>query len=521
MSRKTWTLLAVILGSSIVFLDGTVVNVALPQIGRELPRSFLGVFEGQSYVYYGYLLSLSSLIILAGALTDHLGRRKMFLFGLISFGITSVLCGIAWSLEALVAFRVLQGIAGAFLVPGSLAIINSTFKGEEQGRAFGLWAAGTSATLILGPPLGGALVSAFSWRAAFLINVPLIAIALWATVRHVQESAERKEGRFDWLGAAVVALAVGGLTFGPIRGEATDWTSPAAFISLAVGGAAAIFFPILMARRPDPLVPLDLFKSRNFSVANLSTLVIYGALYVTFQVQAIFAIGTLGYNELGYGLAGLIGPIFLTVLSSKFGKLAARHGPRMFMTVGPFIMGLGLLWFIRLPRDSEPWVAEASDPSSWVPPSDYLIDILPALLIFGFGLAVMVAPLTTAIMRSVPVVHSGLASAINNAISRVGPQLLGAVLFIVISSSFYSAMTDRVPSLDVGSTKVRQDVTPFNLPEGSYPEEVDRAARASSTDAFHLAALVTAGLCFAGAAINAVGIRNEHLVDAPEETSTS
>ena len=517
MSRKTWTLLAVVLGSSIVFLDSTVVNVALPQMGRELPRSFLGVYEGQSYVYYGYLLSLSSLLILAGALTDHHGRRRMFMFGLVSFGATSVLCGAAWSLETLVVFRVLQGVAGAFLVPGSLAIITSSFQGEEQGRAFGVWAAGTAATTILGPPIGGALVSSFSWRAAFFINVPLIAIAVWATLRHVQESKERLEqGRFDWLGAAVIALAVGGLTFGPIRGEATGWSDSTAFISLAIGGVAAVAFPFLMAKRRDPLVPLELFKSRNFSVTNISTLVIYGALYVSFQVLALFTIGTLGYNELGYGLSGLVGPLFLALLSSRFGALAGRHGPRLYMALGPFLMGLGLLWFVRMPATSEAWIADFSDPSTLLPPGDYLVDFLPGVLVFGLGLAVMVAPLTTAVMRSVPVVHSGLASAINNAVSRVGPQLIGAVLFIVITSSFYGAITERVPELNVESTSVRQDVTPFNKPEGDHPDEVGDAARSASTEAFHLASLVSALLCIIGAGVNAVDIRNEDTSAAVE-----
>src|SRR3979411_640639 len=211
MTTKRWILVAAVLGSGIVFLDSTVVNVALPRIGRDLPRSFLGVLEGQSYVYNAYLLSLSSLLILAGALSDFYGRRRLFLIGLIVFGATSVLCGLAPNMELLVLFRVLQGAAGAVLVPGSLALLTANFSGEAQGRAYGVWAAATAATTILGPFIGGILVDTISWRVAFLINVPLVVIAVWATLNHVPESRnERSTGHFDWLGAAVVAVAVGG-----------------------------------------------------------------------------------------------------------------------------------------------------------------------------------------------------------------------------------------------------------------------------------------------------------------------
>ena len=213
--RERWTLTAAVLGSSIVFVDSTVVNVALPRIGRELPTPLFGVLEGQSYIYNGYLLTLSALLILAGALSDFYGRRRMFLLGLIGFGATSVLCGLAPNMEFLVASRILQGAAGALLVPGSLAILTSTFTGEAQGRAFGVWAAASAATTILGPFVGGILVDTISWRVAFLINVPLVVLAVWATIRYVRETRnESATGRFDWLGAAVIAVAVGGLSFG-------------------------------------------------------------------------------------------------------------------------------------------------------------------------------------------------------------------------------------------------------------------------------------------------------------------
>ena len=503
-------LIAAVLGSGIVFLDSTVVNVALPQIGRELPASFMEVLEGQAYVYYAYLLTLSALLILAGALADHYGRKKMFIIGLVGFGATSALCGAAPSMELLVLFRILQGAAGAILIPGSLAVLTSTFEGEDQGRAFGLWAGGSAATTILGPALGGALVS-YSWRAAFLINIPLIVIALFAA-RHMPETRdEETEGEFDWWGSVIVAIAVGGLTFGAIRGQSTEWESPIAFVSLAAGAAATILLPLYMARRDNPLIPLGLFRSRNFSVTNISTLVIYGALYVLFQYLALFAIGTMGYSELGFGLAGIPSSLFLVFLSSRMGALAVRNGPRWYMTIGPAIMGLGLLWYLRLPIDSEPWTAEFSDPSTYLPPADYFVDLLPALIVFGIGLAIMVAPLTTALMRSVPSHNSGLASAINNSISRVGPQLFGAIVFIAISASFYSNLEAAAGPGVLDGIPVREVISPLNRPPANLGAAVATAAADASTAAFQLAALVSAILCFVGAAVNAVGIRNEQL----------
>ncbi len=520
MKRTTWTLTAVVLGSGIVFLDSTVVNVALPRIGRELESSFFGTLEAQSYIYYGYLLTLSALLILAGALSDFYGRRKLFTIGLVGFGATSVLCGLAPNMELLIAARVLQGAAGAVLVPGSLAIITATFEGEEQGRAFGVWAGASAATTILGPVLGGILVSYVSWRAAFLINLPLVAVALWATSRHVDESKdESASGAFDWLGAAVVALAVGGLTFGAIRGQAQNWTGATAFVSLAIGVVATAAFPALMKRSDHPLVPLDLFGSRNFTVTNISTLLIYGALYVTFQYFALFAIGTLGYNEVAFGLGGIPGTLFLVFFSTKFGTLAVRYGPRIFMTVGPAIMGLGLLWFARIPADSSAWSISLDDPASFVPSSGYLADILPALIGFGVGITILVAPLTSALMRSISVAHSGVASAINNAISRVGPQLAGALLFIAITAAFYASLAATVPGLDVASPAVRTTVTPLNQPGPEAPPDIGPASREASTDAFRLAMLVSAGLCFLGAAVNGLGIRNEAVHEDHEDQS--
>ena len=524
--RERWTLIAAVLGSAIVFVDSTVVNVALPRIGRELPTSLFGVLEGQSYVYNGYLLTLSALLILAGALSDFYGRRRTFLLGLIGFGITSVLCGVAPNMEFLVAARILQGAAGALLVPGSLALLTSTFTGEAQGRAFGIWASASAATTILGPFVGGILVDTLSWRVAFLINVPLVAIAVWATIQHVQETRnDAASGRFDWLGAAVVAVAVGGLSFGTIYGQQRDWRDPVAFAILGAGIVATIALPFLMTRRRDPLVPPDLFRSRNFTVTNISTFLIYGALYVSFYYLALFLQGVLGYSAAAAGLAGIPGGLLLAILSTRFGALAARLGPRIFMSVGPALMAIGVVWFARAPETTRAWLFTPGDPSSWVPPTDYLIDFLPGQIIFGLGLAMMVAPLTTALMTSVPVRNSGVASAVNNAISRVGPQLAGAVIFVAITSSFYAGMATRLPGTDTADPAFRHDWSPLNVPRldpnASHPEDVVRriqAARDESTNAFHLAMLVGAGLLLAGAVVNYAGISDRVALEAAKRT---
>jgi EmrB/QacA subfamily drug resistance transporter len=508
-ARKRWTLVAVVLGSGIVFLDTSVVNLALPRIGEDLASRLFGTLEAQSYVANGYFVTLSALLILAGALSDYYGRRRMFAIGLAGFAGTSLLCGIAPTMEFLIVCRTLQGAAGALLVPGSLAIITATFRGEEQGRAFGLWAGASAATTILGPFVGGLLVNTISWRMAFLINLPFLLIAYVATVRFVPESRDdQATGRFDWLGSVVVAVAVAGLAFGTIRGQQHGWDEPIAVLSLALGAAAAIAFPFLMTRRRDPLIPARLFRSRNFTVTNLSTFVIYGALYVTLTFLGIFMIGTLGYNEQAAGIAGVPGSLFVVLFSSRFGKLAARYGPRAFMSLGPAIMALGLAWLAQIPADSQAWVLGGGRSASILPPADYFTDLLPGLVVFGIGLCIMVAPLTTALMTSVPARNSGVASAINNAISRVGSPLVNALIFVAVAASFYASIGERVPGVDTGSREFRNAVAPLNQPPADVPPQVRDAAREASTEAFHLAMLVAAGLMVVGAAVNGLGIRN-------------
>jgi Na+/melibiose symporter-like transporter len=329
----------------------------------------------------------------------------------------------------------------------------------------------------------------------------------------------------------VIAVGVGGLAFGATRGQERAWQDTLAFAALGIGAVATAIFPLLMLRRarigaggrlefrrPEkPLVPLELFRSRNFSVVNLSTFVIYGALYVSLVFQALFFQGTLGYTPIAAGAVGIPVGLLLTMLSTPAGTLSARFGPRMFMTIGPIIMAAGFLWFARIPATSAAWLADPSDLATFIPPIDIFIDVLPASIVFGIGISCLVAPLTTALMASVPVQNAGLGSAINNAISRVGQPLVGAVLFIGITATFYPSLASRVEGIDVGSPGLREQVQPLtSVPEDTDPQ-LAQAAREASTDAFHLAMLVSAGLCLAGAAVNAVGIRNP----SPRETDSA
>ncbi|HEV3101396.1 MAG TPA: MFS transporter [Candidatus Dormibacteraeota bacterium] len=504
---QKWTLAAAVLASATVFLDSTVVNVALPRIGHDLPHSLVGVLEGQTYVYTGYLLTLSTLLILAGALTDTYGRRRMFIFGLVGFGLTSALCGLAPNLETLVVLRVLQGVAGAFLVPGSLALITANFSGPMQGRAFGIWSGASSGTTLIGPAVGGLLVDTISWRVAFLMNIPITAVALYAAWKHVPESkSDAPPAGFDWLGAIITGVAVGGLAFGTVYGQQREWKDPVAYAMLAVGAIATAGLPFYMARARNPLIPLRLFKSRAFTTINISTLLIYGALYALGYNSALFVQGTLGYTAAAAGLSSIPSGILLTLLSPRFGTLAGRYGPRPFLIVGPLVMAAATLLYARVPATSTAWQLRADSPSSLLPPTAYFIDLLPPAIVFGVGISILVAPLTSALMASVPVANAGLASSINNAISRIGPQLAGALIFVAVTAVFYTSLASRVPGLDPSSASLRAAVAPLNRPTASAPAPVAVQARYASGDAFHAAMFIAAGLLLAGAAANAIGL---------------
>jgi len=506
--RERGTLGAAMLGSAIVFLDGTFVNIALQRIGAELPATILGRLEGQTYVTSGYLATLAAFLVLAGVLGDYYGRRRIFIIGLLGFGATSILCGVAPTMEFLVVGRLLQGLAGSLLVPGSLAIITNTFEGVQRARAFGLWAAVTSALGTLGPPIGGIIVELAGWRALFLLNVPLLLLAAWLAWRFMDESRdEHASPTFDWLGAIVAAVAVGGSAFGAVRGYQSQWSEPVALVALAVGLVAMAVFPYLMARRAHPLVPLDLFRNRAFSTINLSTLLIYGVLYANAGFQALFLQGTLGYTPLGASLVSLPTGLLLATLSTRVGTLSGRFGVRPFLVAGPLVSAVGLLWWLLVPATSEPWVANISDPASLVPPLDVIVGPLPAVIGFGLGLALLVAPLTTGLMSSVPARNAGLASAINNALSRVGQPLLAAAVFIVVSGSFYAALAAAVPGIDPASAEIRDAYQALNPAPDGAPAALVAAARAASTEAYHTSVIVGAALLVLGALVNQVGLR--------------
>ena len=512
--RQRGTLAVAMLGSAIVFLDGSFVYLALQRIGVELPSTILGRLEGQTYITSGYLATLAAFLVLAGALGDYYGRKRVFVIGLGGFGVTSVMTGLAPNLELLVVGRLLQGLAGSLLVPSSLSIITHAFQGASRARAFGLWAAATSALATLGPPIGGIMVETFGWRSLFLINVPLVLLGIWIARRYMDESRDAEaSSQFDWRGAIVAAVAVGGLAFGATRGQQSQWREPVAFVALAIGAVALVAFPLLMARSKHPLVPLGLFRRRAFSTINLSTLLIYGALYANFGFQALFLQGTLGYTPLGAAILSLPTGILLTVLSTRIGALSGRLGVRRFLVAGPLVMALGLLLWLLVPATSQGWAAVLSDPASLVPPLDTLTGPLPAAIVFGLGLSMLVAPLTTALMGSVPVRNAGLASAINNALSRVGQPLVAALVFIVVSGTFYAALAAAVPGTDPNDPTFRATYEALNPPPAGAPAALAAAARVASTEAYHLAVLVGAGLLAAGAVVNAIGLRRD---DAPE-----
>jgi EmrB/QacA subfamily drug resistance transporter len=506
--RQRWTLVATIIGSGAVFLDGTVVNAALPRIGRELPATMVGVLEGQTYVISGYLATLAALLILAGALSDRYGRRRIYALGLAGFAATSGLCGLAPSLEVLVISRLLQGAAGALMIPGALSIITHTFDDTQRGRAFGLWTAATSAVALVGPLVGGVLVDSIGWRIAFLINVPVLAVALAITLRHVAESRDLDiRRRFDWLGSMVAAIAVGGLSFGVIRGGEHEWRDPAAWVAVAVGAMALIAFPVLMAKRADPLVPLGLFRSRAFTTINLATFFVYGGLYVMLSYLSIVLQGALGYTALAAGASVVPIGICLITLSTRIGTVAGRTGARRFLTLGPALMAAGLLWFTRLPAASGAWRASPDRLATLIPPGGFFVDVLPAVVLFGLGIACVVAPLTNTLMGSIPERYSGLGSAINNAIARVGQPLLGAIIFLALSSTFYAHLASIAPDLDTTSTAVRAAFPPLNPPRpGATPDQIAAAARAS-IEAFHQAMAVAAILVAIGGVISWFGLR--------------
>jgi EmrB/QacA subfamily drug resistance transporter len=432
---KRCALISAIMGSAVVFLDGTVVNVALPAIREDLDTGL----AAQQWIVEAYLLTLGSLLLVGGSLGDRLGRRRVFMAGLAAFGALSALCAVAPTAETLIVARGLQGAAGSLLVPSSLALITAIFPADERGGAIGSWTAWTGIAFVLGPLGGGALIEFASWRWIFAINVPLVLATLW-TAREVPESRdEEMAGRIDYLGAVLVSLGLAGPVFALIEQPNYGWGDPLVFVPMVAGVALMAAFVWHEKRSAHPMLPLELFRSRNFAVGNLATLLIYGGLGAATFFVTIFLQQVAEYRPVAAGLALVPITICMWLLSRRFGALSDRIGPRLLMGCGPLVAGLGLMWMGQLDSDV-----------------DYVTDLLPAVILFGLGLSATVAPLTNTVLGAVPQHNAGVASGVNNQISRVAALLAIPVVGAVVAARFTAELgadTD-VPPLSGGSAAV-------------------------------------------------------------------
>lgn len=497
---ELWLLVALILASGVVFLDSTVVNVALPAIDRDLQAGLSGL----QWIVGGYVLTLSALLIPGGSMGDQYGRRRVMLTGLVGFGIFSMACGLAPGPTWLIGFRMLQGIAGALLVPGSLATLRASFPpGEKRGQAIGRWSGWAGITTVIGPLLGGWLVDHLSWRWVFYINLPLILITFWLMIRYVPESKnESAISRLDWIGAGLLLAGLGGAAYGLIQGTVVGWGNPVVLAGFTIGAACLLIFPLVEARLANPMVPMNLFRLRNFTGANLTTLGVYFALYGTTFFLVIYIQNVMGYPAFLAGM--MLSPISLSmlVLSPFFGTLSGRYGARLFMSVGPVVLGIGLLWLSRLQPHSNIWTG-----------------LIPGVIILGLGLSCTVAPLTDTVVSAVPERRSGVAAALNNVVSRVAALVAVAGLGVVIALSFNRTLDAHLQGVDVGSSaqSVLADVE--RDPTGSadlspLPPRIQQAVEASYTSSFRNVMLVTAGMAWIGGLVAAWTIRK---TPEPEE----
>ena len=405
-ARGRWVLAAAVLGSGVALLDSTVVNVALPTLGRDLDASFAGL----QWTVNGYTLSLAALLLLGGSLGDRFGRRRLFVVGTVWFGVASLLCGLAPNVEALVAARVLQGIGGALLTPGSLAILQSSFAPADRGRAIGAWSGLGGIAAAIGPFVGGLLVEV-SWRLVFLINLPLCAAVVVVSLRHVPESADPDAPRsLDVLGAVVGALGLAGVTYALIAAGERGWTPTEVLV--AAGGVVLLgAFVAVEHRSRAPMLPLGIFSSRQFTATNLVTFAVYAALGAVFFLLVVHLQVVAGFSPLASGVALLPITVLMLVLSSRAGALAARIGPRLPMALGPLLCAGATVLLARVG-----------------PGAGYLLDVLPGVALFGLGLSATVAPLTVTVLDAAPLRHAGVASGVNNAVARTASLLAVAVL---------------------------------------------------------------------------------------------
>jgi EmrB/QacA subfamily drug resistance transporter len=407
-----WILLTTVLGSSMAMLDSTVVNVALPRIGRDLHADLAAL----QWTVNAYMLTLAGLILLGGSLGDRYGRRKIFVLGVVWFATASLLCGLAPNVGVLIAARALQGIGGALLTPGSLALIQASFHPDDRARAVGLWSGFGGIGAAIGPFLGGWLVDGPGWRWVFLLNVPLALLCAPIAVRHVPESADgRSHGRFDVLGAALGALALALVTYALIEARSG---SLAVVLTAVAGVAAGIAFVYVEKHRPDPMMPPDIFASRQFTAVNLVTLCVYAAFAGFFFLTALQLQVVAGYSALGAGTALLPTTAMMLLFSARSGELAERIGPRIPLTVGPLLCATAMLLMLRVGPDAS-----------------YLTDVLPALLVMGCGMVTLVAPLTATVLASVDTARAGLASGINNAAARAAGLIAVAALPLLAGMS--------------------------------------------------------------------------------------
>jgi EmrB/QacA subfamily drug resistance transporter len=471
------TLFAAILGSGVATIDGSIVNVALPAIEEDLG----GGLSAQQWVSNAYLLTLGSLILIGGSVGDIYGERRVFSLGLSAFGLFSIACALAPSIEVLIAARALQGAAAALMVPSSLAIIVSGFAPGERSAAIGAWTAWGGIAAIIGPLAGGLIVDQASWRWIFALNVPLVLVTV-GLVRAAIPSTAGVKRRVDVLGAFLCAVGLGGIVFALIEQPHYGWRSPAILVPLLGGVAALAGFLAYERRTPEPMLQLELFSRRNFAVGNAETLAMYGGLGILFFYLTIFLQEVAGYSALESGLTIVPVTLVMFVLSRRFGALADRFGPRAFMGAGPIVAACGILLLLRTGLETS-----------------YLGELLPALLLFALGLSLTVAPLVGAVLADADEHDAGIASAINNAIARVaglvGVSLVGVVVANTLTGDTFTA----------DSTSVR---------------------------AFHEVVVICAALVATGGVLGAIGITNPgrteagrcaggQLVGAPEPAASS
>jgi EmrB/QacA subfamily drug resistance transporter len=496
-STKRLVLVAAILGTTVVTVDSTVVNVALPAIADDLG----GGLAGQQWTSNAYLLTLSSLLLVAGSLGDLFGARRVFALGVAGFGVTSIFCALAPTVELLVVARALQGVFGALLTPAALAVIVATFPPDERGRAVGAWTAWGGIGTVLGPLIGGQLVDTASWRWIFAINVPIVLITLFLVLRVVPEGRPRAaDAKVDVIGATLCALGLAGITYGLIEQPLQGWGDPTVAGPLLGGAALFAAFVAWEARSPHPMLPLSLFRRRNFAVGNIETFSMYAGLGLLFFFLVLFLQQVAGYSALEAGTTTIPVTVVMFLFSARFGSLADRHGPRFFMGFGPLLAAAGLAFFLQLDADV-----------------DYLTELLPGLVIFSVGLAMTVAPLTATVLADADEHNAGIASGVNNAIARVASLIAIAAVGAVVASAFGSALRDELGAAasrpEVARAINEADKQPLaRVVVTDVPPPVRVEVAAGSQDAavkaFHVSIAIATMLVALGGVLGLVGIVN-------------